>query len=226
MTENRPTDDSLLDDPLTLLREWIGDAESELAHENPTAMALATVTPEGIPDARMVICRGFDFERGWLVFYTDLRSTKGRQLRECPRASAIFHWNSLQRQIRLEGPVTLAPNPQSDAYFAKRPAGSQAAAWASHQSQPLESRAVLEKLYLQQKSRFGVTDPDRPAAIPRPEYWGGYRIWIETIEFWTGMQNRLHDRAAYRRELEPASADADGGECFMGFEWSASRLSP
>lgn len=226
MTETRPIVDSLPGNPLPLLDEWIRDAESELASDNPTAMALATVTPEGRPDARMVICRGFDFERGWIVFYTDRRSPKGNQLRERPRASAVFHWNSLQRQIRLEGPVTPAPGPQSDEYFAGRPAGSQAAAWASHQSQPLESRAVLEERYLQQQSRFGVTDPDRPAGIPRPEYWGGYRIWIETIEFWTGMRNRLHDRAAYRRELKPGTADTGEGKCFSGSEWSASRLCP
>ena len=218
MTDHEP----LPTEPLPILRDWISDAETALPRENPTAMTLATLTLDGLPDARMVICRGFDYERGWLVFYTDLRSAKARQLRDGPRAAAVFHWNALQRQIRIQGPVTLAPDSQSDAYFADRPAGSQVGAWVSHQSQPLESRELLEQRYREQAASFGVTDPDRPAQIPRPEFWGGYRLWIESIEFWSGRRDRLHDRAAYSRKLE---LDGESGD-FTGSPWSASRLQP
>ena len=218
MTE--PLETPLPSDPLALLGDWIRDAETALARENPTAMTLATATPEGRPDARMVICRGFDLERGWIVFYTDQRSAKAQQLDARPHAAGVFYWNALERQIRIEGPVTRAPEAQADAYFAGRPAGSQLGAWISEQSRPLQDRALLDQRFAEKQAELGVDDLDTPAAIPRPEFWGGYRIWIERMEFWVGMRSRLHDRALYRRELE---RDGDG---FNGASWSSSRLWP
>ena len=187
-------------------------------------MMLATVTPAVIPDARMVICRGIAFDDGWLVYYTDLRSAKAHQLEECSRAACVFFRNALQRQIRIEGPVTMALESQADAYFTSRPAGAQICAWISQQSEALESRALPEERFAARRSTLAAPDLDRPAQIPRPDFWGGYRIWIETIEFWTGMRDRLHDRVAYRRELEPR-VDS-GGESFAGASWSVSRLWP
>ena len=187
-------------------------------------MMLATVTPAVIPDARMVICRGIAFDDGWLVYYTDLRSAKAHQLEECSRAACVFFRNALQRQIRIEGPVTMALESQADAYFTSRPAGAQICAWISQQSEALESRALPEERFAARRSTLAAPDLDRPAQIPRPDFWGGYRIWIETIEFWTEMRDRLHDRVAYRRELEPR-VDS-GGESFAGASWSVSRLWP
>lgn len=201
----------LPDDPLPLAETWL--AEAATAVKTATAMTLATVDLDGNPTARMVICRGFDPKAGWLVFYTDRESAKGRSLTARPRAAAVFHWDVFERQIRVEGPVTLAPDADSDRYWNTRPVEARVAAAASEQSRPIPSRAAF---------LARIDDVTRGAAdgIPRPPRWGGYRIWAERVELWVGQPGRAHDRAVWTRALLPS----EGG--FRGGVWSGTRLMP
>jgi pyridoxamine 5'-phosphate oxidase len=157
-----------------------------------TPAALATADANGRPSVRVVLLRGVD-QRGF-VFYTNYESRKGRELAENPHASLCFHWPSLEQQIRIEGPVERVPDDESDAYFAGRPRGSQIGAWASAQSQVLDARATLEGRIVATEARF----EGKP--VPRPPFWGGFRIAPVTIEFWYGGESRLHDRLLYRRD--------------------------
>ncbi len=216
---------TLPEDPLPFFGRWLDQAVAALGPQNPTAMALATVDPDGRPAARMVICRGFDPEQGWLVFYTDRSSRKGLDLAAHPRAALVFYWEELQRQVRIEGPVTPAPDAQADAYFEARPLGAKLAAWTSDQSQPIGSRGELVDRFEATRERFGIDaaaplDTPRPGSVARPPRWGGYRVWVERIEFWIGQPSRLHDRALFERVLAPAP---DG---FSGGAWRATRLRP
>lgn len=197
-------------DPLPLLRIWLDEAGREI--RNAGAMTLATVDPDGRPRARMVICRGFDAEAGWLVFYTDRESDKGRALATQPWAALVFHWDAFERQVRVEGPVTLAPDSESDAYWAGRPPDAQVAAAASAQSRSLSSRAEL----LARIAELGKAG----GRVARPSRWGGYRVWAERVELWVGQPARVHDRARWTRPLRPV----DGG--FEGGAWTATRLQP
>lgn len=210
MAPNPPLPEPLPADPLPLVAEWM--AEAATRSRTSTSMALATVDPDGRPTARMVICRGFDARAGWLVFYTDRDSDKGAALAAHPRAVVIFHWDSMERQIRVEGPVTHAPDADSDAYWTTRPPDARVAASASEQSRPLASRAVLLARVAEIAQRGGE--------VPRPKRWGGYRIWAERVELWVGQPARVHDRARWTRTL---AADRDG---FVGGAWSATRLMP
>jgi len=207
---NLPLPEPLPSDPLPLVAEWLAEAAARV--RNSTSMALATVDPDGRPTARMVICRGFDARAGCLVFYTDRDSDKGAALAAHPRAAVIFHWDAVERQIRIEGPVSHAPDGDSDAYWASRPPDARVAASASEQSRPLASRAILLR-------RVGELDA-RGGDVPRPKRWGGYRVWAERVELWVGQPARVHDRARWVRAL---SADGDG---FAGGPWSATRLMP
>ena len=197
-------------DPLPLVKTWLDDAQREI--RNATAMTLATVDPAGRPAARMTICRGFDVTRGWLVFYTDRESDKGRALAAHPWAACVFHWDAFERQIRVEGPVTLAPDADSDAYWNTRPPEARIAATASAQSRPLAARADLLARIAELTSAGGV--------IPRPTRWGGYRVWAERVELWVGQPARVHDRARWTRTLSPVDDGFEGGA------WSATRLQP
>jgi pyridoxamine 5'-phosphate oxidase len=199
------SDDWVLDaDPLVQLRAWVEEARRTDLRE-PTAMALATMSPDGGPTVRMVLLRGIG-EDG-LRFHTNYSSAKGRDLSADPRAAAVLYWDPLQRQVRVSGPVERLSDADSTAYFDSRPRGSRIAAWASAQSTPVASRAVLEQAYTAAEIRF----PD-DATIPRPPYWGGYRLIPHTYEFWRGRDNRLHDRMRYDRT-------ADG-------TWRRERLAP
>lgn len=198
-------------DPLPLVSRWL--AEAVPVTKTPTAMALATVAADGRPTARMVICRGFDAAAGWFVFYTDRESGKGQALERDPRAAVVFHWDALERQIRVEGPVTRAPEADSDRYWSTRPLDARIAAAASEQSRPIASRAAfLEKI-------DAITRAPG-AEIPRPARWGGYRVWAERVELWVGQPGRAHDRAVWTRALVPI----DGG--FTGRAWRRTRLQP
>ena len=205
-----PLPERLPDDPLPLVEQWLREATE--SSRNATAMTLATVGADGRPSARMVICRGFDTAAGWFVFYTDRESDKGRALAAQPRAALVFHWDAFERQVRIEGPVTPAPDAASDAYWASRPADARAAATASAQSRPLASRA--EFLARIDAAASGGGD------LPRPARWGGYRVWAERVELWVGQPARAHDRAAWTRTLTPA------GDGFTGSDWRATRLMP
>jgi pyridoxamine 5'-phosphate oxidase len=191
-------------DPFALFAEWLLEAEASEPND-PNGMALATVDDDGMPNVRMVLMKDFD-ERG-VVFYTNYGSAKGQELLANPKAAALFHWKSLRRQIRVRGAVETVTNDEADAYFASRPRHSRLGAWASRQSQPLESRFALEKAVATVTAKYPLGD------IPRPPHWSGFRIVPEQIEFWKDGAFRLHDRVAFRR---PAP---DGA-------WSRERLYP
>ncbi len=200
---DRPLRRSDLDpDPIRQFLAWLADAETE-GVALPNAMALATADAGGVPSVRHVLLRGLD-ERG-LVFYSNRESRKGRQLAENPHAAIVLYWRELDRQMSADGAVELVGDEESDAYFATRPREAQVGAWASRQSQTLAERDVLDAAIAEVEARF------EGSPVPRPPFWGGFRIIPERMEFWQGRQGRLHDRFRYAR-------DADG--------WRIDRLSP
>ena len=178
---------------------------TESEPNDPTAMGVATVDPQGLPNLRMVLMKDFDV-RGF-VFYTNRQSAKGCELDASFKAAANFHWKSLRRQVRLRGEVEEVTLAESDAYFASRPRNSRIGAWASQQSQPMENRFALEKAVAVYAAKFGLSE------VPRPPHWIGYRIKPVYIEFWTDKPFRLHERIVYRR-------DAPQGD------WGVTRLFP
>jgi pyridoxamine 5'-phosphate oxidase len=212
--------DPLPADPLPLVRAWLEEACARRVQPNPLAMTLATVDADGSPSARMVLCRGYDLERGWFVFYTDRRSRKAHSLASLARAALVFHWDALERQIRVEGPVVHSPDDESDAYFAGRPLDAQIAARTSEQSAPIHSRAELVRRIEANAAREGIGPGASPRSLPRPAYWGGYRVWAERIELWVGQPGRVHDRGLWSRSLRPA------GEGFAAGPWGVRRLQP
>lgn len=178
-------------EPFALFEAWLAEAStSEL--NDPTAMALATVDAEGLPNVRMVLLKGLD-ARGF-VFYTNTESAKGRELTGQGKAAGLFHWKSLRRQVRLRGPVEMVTPAEADAYFASRPRGSRIGAWASQQSRPLESRFALEKAVAYYTAKYPVGD------VPRPPHWTGFRILPVAMEFWKDGAFRLHDRVQFLRD--------------------------
>jgi pyridoxamine 5'-phosphate oxidase len=189
-------------DPVVQFGRWFEQAEQAGLLE-PTAMTLATATPDGRPSARMVLLRGFD-ERGF-CFYTNYESRKGVELAANPRAALVFWWGELERQVRIEGPVAPTSRAESEAYFHSRPPGSQLSAAVSPQSRVIQDRAVLER----RVAELAADSAD--GQVPLPDFWGGYRLTHEVVEFWQGRPNRLHDRLRYRR---------------AGDGWKIERLAP
>jgi pyridoxamine 5'-phosphate oxidase len=192
------------DEPFRLFAAWFADAKGAEPN-NPDAMALATVDADGLPNARMVLLKGFD-ERGF-VFFTNLESAKGSELARAPKAALTFYWKSLQRQVRARGSVEPVSEQEADAYFATRPRMAQTGAWASKQSARLESRMAFEKAVAIYTAKFAL------GAVPRPPHWSGYRVVPREIEFWQERPFRLHDRIAFRRPDPHAP-------------WSKTRLYP
>lgn len=217
--------DPLPEDPLPLLAAWLEEAKRAALAPNPDAMALATARPDGRPSARIVLCKGLDVQRGFAVFYTNYGSRKAAELEANPRAAGVFHWDHLGRQARIEGSVERSPAEESDAYFASRPLLSQLGAWASEQSKPLDARFKLLDRLGSVAARFGIGTGENPGVrVPRPAHWGGYRIWIDTVELWVGGDYRLHDRAVWtRRRVGEAPA---GGAGPVWSRWSAVRRQP
>jgi pyridoxamine 5'-phosphate oxidase len=191
-------------DPIAQFGHWFEEALKAEVME-PNAMSLATASADGAPSARVVLLKGYD-ERGF-VFFTDYRSRKSEELEANPRAALVFYWAELDRQVRITGGVSLTTHEESERYFKTRPLGSQLGAWASHQSSVIPGRAALEADLREIEERFGDGD------VPLPAHWGGYRVVPDTIEFWQGRENRLHDRIRYVRVA--------GGK-----GWKVERLSP
>ena len=189
-------------DPFVLIRKWLRDAE-RAGEPLPEAMALATATRDGHPSVRVVLNRGIS--RGGLVFFTNYNSRKAADVVENPRAAIVFHWPTLERQLRVEGRVHKLTRRESDAYFQTRPRESRLSAWASPQSAKIPGRSFLEEEFARAQARFGE------ARIPCPPFWGGFRLVANCIEFWEGKPFRLHDRVVFRRKR-------DG--------WTSFRLAP
>jgi pyridoxamine 5'-phosphate oxidase len=175
-------------DPVVLFRAWLAEADAKEPND-PNAMTLATVDADGLPDARMVLLKEVD-GRGF-VFYTNLGSAKGRELSAHPKASLLFHWKSLRRQVRVRGEVEAVSAAEADAYFASRARASQIGAWASDQSRPLEGRFALEKRVAEYGLKFAI------GPVPRPPHWSGFRVLPLEIEFWRDRPFRLHERRRY-----------------------------
>ena len=189
-------------DPLALFEAWYALAKAKEPND-PNGMALATADADGLPDVRMVLLKDYD-ARG-LTFYSSLDSAKGRQLTANPQAALLFHWKSIRRQIRFRGSVARVDDAEADAYFATRARGARIGAWASKQSRPMEGRFALEKAVAAETLRFGLGD------IPRPDYWIGFRLAPQAVEFWVNRPFRLHDRLLFTRE---------------GAGWKTTRLFP
>jgi pyridoxamine 5'-phosphate oxidase len=209
-------------DPLPLVATWLADVTASRAQRNPNAMALATSNASGSPSVRMVLLKELA-PAGYAVFYTNYASRKAAELEHRARAAGMLYWESIGRQVRLEGPVVRSPAAESDAYFSSRLLQSQLNAWSSRQSRPLPNPADLEATAERTARELGIsadgTTASRP--VPRPEHWGGYRLWFDTLELWAEGANRFHERLRYRRELDRADAFA-----FRGGPWTVQWLQP
>jgi pyridoxamine 5'-phosphate oxidase len=224
--------DPLPTDPLAIAAQWLAEAWTLSAQPNPNAMTLATVGADGRPSARIVLCKDIVLEGGFIRFVSNYESRKGVELSSEPRAAVVMHWDHLHRQVRIEGIVERSPTAESDEYFQTRPWQSRVGAWASAQSRPVLSRNQLIEQLRAAGRRFSTppVGPDAAGAgdasdqdvqVPRPAYWGGYRLWADSVELWVEGEYRIHDRARFERRL---TARAGGG--FEGSPWQSSRLQP
>ena len=204
LTSGTSADFTAAEEPFALFAEWFAEA-CKGEPSDPNAMALSTVDADGLPDVRMVLMKGYDSDG--FVFYSHIASQKGRELAANPKAGLLFHWKSLKRQVRIRGTVSQVSAAEADAYFATRPKQAQLGAWASKQSEPLESRFAFETAIAKFAAKYGL------GTVPRPPGWGGWRITPLTFEFWHDRPFRLHDRIEFRREA-------------AGSPWSKVRLYP
>ena len=216
-------------DPMHWADAWLKEATAAGVQRNPNCMTLSTVAASGHPSSRVVLCKGFVPDPGYVVFYTNYKSRKATELATNPQAAALLHWDALGRQVRIEGIAVRSPVAESDAYFATRDRGSQLGAWGSDQSSPIASHEALIEQIRRRAGRLGLTldavtqapiGKDAPD-IGRPDHWGGFRLWATTVELWIEGRNRIHDRARWQREIVRASGDK-----FSVTPWSGTRLQP
>jgi len=215
---------SMTQNPLLLLQSWFNEAIELDLQPNPDSMAIATSNSQGLPNVRMVLCKEINTEEGYVIFYTNYNSVKSMEIKENPKCSALFHWDKLGYQIRIRGEILQSPDEENDAYFASRHLGSQVGAWASNQSDPVVDRQALDDQFRKILDRFNLTNESitrNEQKIPRPPHWGGYRLWIEEIEFWLNQKDRLHDRLHFRRALTISSEGIETEK-----NWTVKRLQP
>ena len=215
---------SMTQNPLLLLQSWLNEAMELDLQPNPDTMAIATSNSQGLPNVRMVLCKEINTEEGYVVFYTNYNSVKSLEIKENPKCSALFHWDKLGYQIRIRGEILQSPDEENDTYFASRHLGSQVGAWASNQSNAVEDREALDDQFKKILDRFNLTSESitrNEQKIPRPPNWGGYRLWIEEIEFWLNQKDRLHDRLHFRRALTISSEGIETEK-----KWTVKRLQP
>jgi len=215
--------------PMDWAKAWLDEAFEKGVQRNPHTMTAVTVDETGQPTGRMVLCKEFVVDPGYLVFYTNYKSDKVRHLNHNNKIALVFHWDSFGRQVRLEGEAIRSPADESDAYFATRDWASQLGAWGSDQSSPLESRSALIAQVGKRAMKLGVgaarnwksiAVADRPV-IPRPPHWGGIRVWPRRIELWIEGTDRIHDRARWDRSLVRSDDDT-----YTAGEWTGTRLQP
>jgi pyridoxamine 5'-phosphate oxidase len=203
------------DDPLPTAAEWLAAAEA-LGRRNANAVALATTDTTGRPSVRMVLLKELA-PAGYGVFYSNYGSRKAADLSAVHRAAGVLYWHELGRQVRFEGVVVRSPPAESDAYFATRPWRSQLNAWSSEQSQPLDDPALLER----RAAKIAADAGGAAKRLPRPDFWGGYRLWFEAVELWVEGQDRFHERVRYERQLERRDEHT-----FTAGRWLGRRLQP
>ena len=221
--------DDLPNDPMHWVNAWLIDAADKAVRRNPNSMAIITSGSDARPSARMVLCKNFHADPGYLVFYTNYKSNKAQQIEENSNVAVLFHWDQLGRQVRIEGQAVRSPEAESDAYFATRDWGSQIGAWGSDQSAPLTSRNALIAQVAKRALKLGVNvaknlqsiiGSDQPT-ISRPPHWGGFHVWASRVELWIEGKDRIHDRARWERTLTRQDDDS-----FVVGEWSGNRLQP
>jgi pyridoxamine 5'-phosphate oxidase len=216
-------------DPMRWAEAWLKDAIAAGLQDNPNAMTIATVGADHQPSARVVLCKEFVPDPGYVVFYTNYESRKAEELARNSKAAALFHWDAFGRQIRIEGIVSRSPTAESDEYFASRGWGSQLGAWGSDQSRAIDSREQLVAQIRQRGAKLGLSladsteelDNDEIPVISRPPYWGGFRLWAHAIELWISGSDRIHDRARWTRNLARDRADE-----VTATQWIGTRLQP
>ncbi len=215
--------------PMPLASSWIEEASARAVQRNPGAMTIVSVAENGKPSARIVLCKDFVVDPGYLVFYTNYLSRKAAEFSANKYVAALFHWDALGRQIRIEGVITRSPEAESDAYFETRDWGSQLGAWGSDQSSVLASREALITQIRRRGAKLGLSfeegtqriSNDKIPGIERPPHWGGFRLWIASVELWVEGADRIHDRGFWSRDIldletEPVQVTA----------WSSTRLQP
>lgn len=208
---------------------WLKEATAAEVQRNPNSMTIASVGPDSRPSARVVLCKEIVPDPGYVVFYTNYRSRKSRELAANPHAAALMHWDALGRQVRIEGTVVRSPAAESDAYFASRDWGSQLGAWGSDQSERIESHDALLRQVRQRAEDLGLKlHPDTYTIaegeipkIARPAHWGGFRLWATMVELWIEGKNRIHDRASWHRDIVRADEHT-----FTTTPWTGHRLQP
>ncbi len=213
-----------IENPVLILKEWMDEVVQSKIQPNPNSMSISTIDAKGRPNSRMVLCKEVNEKLGYLVFYTNYESNKAKEIGVNNECSGLFHWDTFGYQVRVRGTIVQSPEVDSDKYFATRDIGSKLSAWASHQSQIVEDRESLDNQFQQTMDKFNVKESQLESSdinIPRPEFWGGYQIWIREIELWLNQKDRFHDRLSFKRTLAITSSGIEASN-----DWAIKRLQP